>query len=144
MSPIVNALNALNALWFGAAFGYFAMTPERAARLLAPRSQRATPLYRTLVASLRFLGGMNLALAAFALALALPAGVGARAGALSAAVFALAHASQFACNVPVLLGGGRQGDALWPVLRGPMAFIFAVDGSLALANALAAAWLFLS
>jgi hypothetical protein len=140
---MVSVVNVLNALWFGAAFGYFALTPGRAAKLLAPRSQRATPLYRTLVASLRFLGGMNLALAALALALALPAGApaGARPGALCAAVFALAHASQFACNVPILLGGGRRGDALWPVRRGPMAFIFAVDGALALANALAAAWL---
>ena len=143
---MVLVINALNVLWFGAAFWYFALAPGRAAKILVPRSQRATPLYRTLVASLRFLGAMNLALAALALTLVLPTGTfaGSRQYAVLASVFALAHAGQLACNVPVWLSGGRQGDALWPVTRGPMAFIFAVDGTLALANALVAATLFAS
>ncbi|HEU4538306.1 MAG TPA: hypothetical protein VFS00_29500 [Polyangiaceae bacterium] len=141
---ILVIINSLNVLWFGAAFWYFALAPGRAAKILVPRSQRDTPLYRTLVASIRFLGGMNLALAALALTLVLPTAVfaGARQHAVFASIFALAHATQLAGNVPVLLGGGRQGDALWPVTRGPMAFIFAGDGTLALANTLVAAWLF--
>jgi hypothetical protein len=43
-------------------------------------------------------------------------------------VFATAHFSQFVFNVPVIRGGERQGDSFWPVLSGPMFFIFVVDG----------------
>jgi hypothetical protein len=141
MSLIVNTLNVL---WFGAGFWYFALAPARAVKILVARSQRGAPLYRTLVASVRFLGGMNLALAVLALTLALPTGVfvGARQYAVFASFFALAHASQFVCNVPVWLDGRRHHDGLWPVTRGPMAFIFAGDGSLSLANTIVAAWLF--
>ena len=63
--------------------------------------------------------------------------------ALFAAVFAVTHAGQFLCNVPIALGGGRQGESLWPVLNGPMLFIFTTDFVLMLANVLLAAahWL---
>ncbi|MCU0686043.1 MAG: hypothetical protein MUF34_27995 [Polyangiaceae bacterium] len=143
---MVLVINSLNVLWFGAAFWYFALVPGRAAKVLVPRSQRASPLYLTLTASLRFLGAMNLALSVLALTLVLPTGtfVGSRQYAVLACVFALAHAGQLTCNVPIVLAGGRQGDALWPVTRGPMAFIFAVDGTLAFANAFVAARLFTS
>lgn len=39
------------------------------------------------------------------------------------------------------MGGGRQGESLWNVLTGPMAFIFVVDFALMLANALVGAGL---
>ncbi|HEU4411340.1 MAG TPA: hypothetical protein VFS43_39175 [Polyangiaceae bacterium] len=126
---------ALNALWFGAAFVYFGVVPARAAAILVPREARAAPLLRTLVTSVRFLGGMNLALAVFAASL-LPAGAlfpEPRQNALFCAIFGLAHATQVWFNVPVLLAG-RRGDAPWPVTRGPMRFIFATDGALAAAN----------
>ena len=61
--------------------------------------------------------------------------------ALFAAVFSIAHASQFVFNVPVALGGGRKGESLWPVMTGPMLFIFATDFTLMIANGVLAAFL---
>lgn len=135
----------LNVLWFGAAFVYFSLTPETAAKLLVPRSARQSPLFKTLSASVPFLGGMNLAFAVLAMLLLFNQEIfpEARQRALFAVVFALAHATQLACNIPVALRGGRQGEAFWPVLQGPMLFIFVIDGSLALANGLLAAGLWL-
>lgn len=133
----------LNALWFGAAFLYFSLTPNSAAKVLVPKSARGSPLFATVAASVRFLGGMNLAFAVFAALLLINPSLfpEPRQKALFAAVFALAHASQFVFNVPVALGGGRQGESLWPVLRGPMLFIFVVDATLMTANAVTAAML---
>jgi hypothetical protein len=54
--------------------------------------------------------------------------------ALFAAVFAIAHGGQFAANLPVALGGGRQGESYWPVFKGPMLGIFVIDLALMLAN----------
>jgi hypothetical protein len=140
MNAVYFIVLVLNVLWFGAAFRYFSLTPETAAKLLVPKSARESPLFMTLSASMPFLGGMNLALAVLALFVLfnLPLFPDARQRALFAVVFAVAHASQFACNLPVALRGGRQGEAYWPVLRGPMLFIFVVDGVLAAANLLVA------
>ncbi len=140
MDSIYFLVLGLNAVWFGAAFRYFSLTPETATKVLVPKSARESPLFKTLSASLPFLGGMNLAFAVLAVLLLFnqalfPAG---RQKALFAAVFALAHASQFTFNVPVALRGGRQGEAFWPVLQGPMLFIFVVDGTLAVANLIVA------
>jgi hypothetical protein len=130
----------LDVLWFGAAFWYFSLKPDDAAKILVPRSARDSPLFRTVSASIRFLGGMNLAFAAFAALLLANRALfpGAKQSALFAAVFSLAHASQFAFNVPVALGGGRQGESLWPVLRGPMLLIFVGDFALMVANSVVA------
>ena len=132
-----------NALWFGAAFRYFSLTPETAAKLLVPKSARNSPLFETIAVSVRFLGGMNLALSVFAILILVNRQLfpEAHQNALFAFVFAVAHASQFAYNVPVALGGGRKGEALWPVLSGPMLLIFVVDGVLMLANMLVGIWL---
>lgn len=131
----------LNALWFGAGFRYFSLTPDAAARLLVPNSARGSPLFATLAASVRFLGGMNLAFSVFALLLLLNTSLFPQPSqrALFAAVFSLAHATQFVSNLPVALRGGRVGESFWPVLSGPMLFIFVVDLTLALANAAMAA-----
>jgi hypothetical protein len=59
-------------------------------------------------------------------------------------VFAVTHAGQFLCNVPIAMGGGRRGESLWEVLSGPMLFIFAVDFTLMLANAAVSAGLLAS
>lgn len=136
----------LNALWFGAAFQLFSLRPDVAARILVPRSARESPLFRTLAASLRFLGGMNLALMVLAVLLLVTESLfpDPRQRAVFAVVFAVAHASQCAFNVPIALGGGRQGDALWSVLRGPMLFIFAGDFALTIVNAMLAAALLCS
>ncbi len=134
----------LNALWFGAAFRYFSLTSSTAAKILVPKSARDSPLFVTISASVRFLGGMNLAFAAFAILLLLNAALfpEPKQLALFASVFSLAHASQFVFNVPIALGGGRQGESLWPVLNGPMLLIFVVDATLMAANAVVAAVLF--
>ena len=50
-------------------------------------------------------------------------------------LFAVAHGSQFYFNVPVALAGRRHGEAVWPVLTGPMRFIFIGDLTLLLLNA---------
>jgi hypothetical protein len=134
---------ALNALWFGAGFRYFSLMPNTAAKLLVPESARESPLFPTIAASVRFLGGMNLAFAAFAVLVLLNSSLFPEPGqrALFAGVFSLAHASQFVSNVPVALRGGRVGESLWPVLTGPMLFIFIVDIALTVANAALAATL---
>ncbi|MDT3735394.1 MAG: hypothetical protein ROZ00_04115 [Denitratisoma sp.] len=136
---MLGILMGLNALWFAAAFRYFSTQPDSAAKVLVPRHARDTPLFRTISASIRFLGGMNLALAGLALLILFNSSLfpDPRQNALFAFVFALAHGSQFYFNVPVARGGGRQGDALWPVLSGPMLFIFVVDGALMALNTVA-------
>jgi hypothetical protein len=134
---------ALNAIWFGAAFKFFCINPTRAAKLLTPPSAGQNvlmPLPPTLAASLRFLGGMNFALAAFAVLLLcnqalfpLPKQV-----ALFALVFAIAHASQFIYNVPIAIQNYRGDSSLWWVLKGRMLFIFVVDFMLMMANTVVA------
>ena len=140
MNPGYSAVLILNALWFGAAFRYFSLTPDTATRLLVPKSARESPLFRTLSAAMPFLGGMNLAFALLAILLLCNEGLFPEPGqrAFLALVFAVAHGSQFAANVPIARRGGRQGEAYWPVLAGPMLFIFVVDGTLMLANLLLA------
>jgi hypothetical protein len=142
-STTFNAVLVLNVLWFGAAFWQFSLRPDAAARGLVPKSARESPLFKTVSASIRFLGGMNLAFSVFAALLLAnrPLFPEPKQLALFAAVFALAHASQFAFNVPVALGGGRQGESLWPVLSGPMLFIFVIDFTLMAANGALAALL---
>ncbi|WP_394839506.1 hypothetical protein LVJ94_21705 [Pendulispora rubella] len=130
---LFNTVLGLNALWFGIAFGSFSLRPLPAAKLLVPPHTRSSPLFEIVAASLRFLGGMNLAMALFAVLLLLfghlfPLPVQ---RALFAAVFAMGHGTQFAGNVPIALGR----SSLWPVWRGPMRLIFAVDFTLMAANA---------
>ena len=83
------------------------------------------------------MGGMNFALAVFSLLLLLNLDLfpDAKQIALFSFIFAVAHGSQFYFNLPIALGGGRKGESLWPVLSGPMRFIFVVDATLMVANA---------
>ncbi len=127
----------VNVVWFGLAFWLFALRPRRAVMMLTTRAAAAEASHEALVAALRFLGGMNLAMAALSAA---ALGSWWRTGAFDWAwlVFfasAVAHASQLAFNVPLALKGGRVGGAPWDVLRGPMALIFVVDALSALLNA---------
>lgn len=140
-ATLFTVIFVLNVLWFGAAFRYFSLTPNTAAKLLVPKSARESPLFSTVAASVRFLGGMNFAFAAFALLVLLNTSLfpDPTQRALFAGVFSLAHASQFVANLPVALRGGRVGESLWPVLSGPMLFIFVVDFTLMVANAVLAA-----
>ena len=131
------AVLTFNVLWFTMGAWYFTAMSDAATKLLVPKSARASPLFSTLSASVRFLGAMNFAFAVLAalLLLNLPLFPEPHQRALLAAVFAIAHAGQFLCNVPVALAGGRRGESLWPVVSGPMLFIFVTDCVLALANA---------
>lgn len=140
------AVLVLNALWFAAGFQYFSFASVAAAKLIVPKAHRASPVFPTLVASGRFLGGMNLAFCAFAVLLLLTQRLfpDARQMAVFAAVFALAHGSQFAFNLPIALQARTHKPPLWVVLKGPMLMIFTVDAVLALANAMLAIALLLA
>ena len=131
---------ALNLLWFSAGFHYFSLKPSSAAKILVPKASRESPLFVTIAASVRFLGGMNFALALFSLLLLVNLDLfpEAKQIALLCSVFAVAHGSQFYFNLPVALSGGRKGESLWPVLSGPMRIIFVVDAALMAANAVLA------
>ena len=133
-----------NALWFGSAFWYFALKRSTAAKLLIPRSARSSPIFPTMEAALPFLGGMNLALSLLALMLLLRLDlfVAPAEQAILLFAFAIAHASQFAINVPVALRGGRIGESYWDVASGPMLFIFVVDALMTLLDLACAAYLY--
>ena len=132
-----------SALWFSAAFRYFSFQQFAAAKVLVPKAARTSPLYLTIAAFARFLGGMNAALAFFSWTLFLlwclssdlfadPQERG-----LLLLVLAAGHFSQFIFNVPILRHGERQGESYWYVMSGPMFFIFAMDAAQAVLNTLA-------
>lgn len=132
----------LNVLWFGAAFQLFSFDPQRVSAILGLKGNKHAPLYRTVIASVRFLGGMNLAMAVLAALVLGSYWLESLEGlfdhpherAILAHVFAVAHATQWYFNVPVALNRGKVGGACWNVFKGPMLFIFFVDGFLALVN----------
>ncbi len=53
LSLVISIVFTLNILWFGAAFRYFSLTPDTAARMLVPKSARDSPLFSTVSASVR-------------------------------------------------------------------------------------------
>ena len=124
----------VNVVWFGLAFSLFALRPRRAVKMLTRRDSGTEASFEALVASLPFLGGMNLGMAVLS-------GAAIASWAISGSVpgwpvflsSAVAHASQFAFNLPIALRGGRRGGAPWDI-RGPMAFIFVVDALCTLLN----------
>lgn len=124
-----------SALWFAAAFRYFSFQHVTAAKVLVPKSARQSPLFDTVAALARFLGGMNAALSLLSAILLVIWVADAdlftspteRLVILTA--LGAAHFSQFAFNVPVISAGERQGEALWNVLSGPMRFIFYMDAA---------------
>lgn len=126
----------LNGLWFGAGFRYFSIKSRAAAKILISRHDRESPLFETLAAAARFLGGMNLAFMMLAiLALVFRENFSdPRQIAILCCVFGVAHASQFFFNLPMALKERNNEPAVWPVLSGPMLFIFTMDGVLMLAN----------
>lgn len=122
-----------SALWFSAALHYFSFKHFAAAKVLVPSSQRTSPLFATTAASLRFLGGMNGALALMSVVLIVLALTGSAVFTdpierlVILAILAVAHFSQFIFNVPILINGERRNDSYWYVRTGPMLFIFVVD-----------------
>lgn len=128
-------------LWFGAAFRYFSYQNMAAAKVMVPKSARHSAVFPTLGAALRFLGGMNAALALMSLILLIIWASDANLfinpierGVLLL-ILATAHFSQFAFNIPILRNGERHEESFWYVKSGPMYFIFVMDALQALVNA---------
>ncbi len=125
-----------SALWFTAALRYFGFQQFAAAKVMVAKSQRQSPLYPTMAAGIRFLGGMNgsLALLCWSLLVIVALDINLFTDPLERVVILVAlgaaHLSQFAPNVPIHRNGGRQADdSLWDVRSGPMNFIYLMDAA---------------
>jgi hypothetical protein len=129
---------AFNTAWFTIAFWSFSIRPVRTARLLVPWRDRHEASFAVLIHSLKFLGGINLALALFSLLLLVRADLRSTdiGRVIPAFVFCIAHGSQFFFNLPLALRQMRGERYLWPVLKGPMLAIFMIDAILCVANGL--------
>lgn len=140
-SLLTNIVLLSNALWFGAGFLQFTMRSRKFAKALVPHDSRTHPSVEVIAGLVRFLGGLNLGLTVLALMSLLCHDTFASPSVLAACllVFAVAHGSQFAVNVPMAVRESRGLVPLWPVLHGWMLIIFAGDGLLLLANGLLAA-----
>ena len=127
-----------NVIWFALGFHLFALRNNVFGKILVPREHRDTPVFETLVATGPFLGGFNLAFCVLSLLFLVFAGVFPEDEQRSILffVFAVAHGSQFAGNLPIALKN-RMGDGVWQV-KGLMGFIFITDFLLMMANALIA------
>ena len=106
-----------SAVWFSMAFRVFSFKQGWSASIMLAKPHHGTPVFDMVAAAIRFLGGMNGALAFMAWALLTV--FASRADLFREAdergflliVFAAAHFSQFIFNVPILRNGERQGDA---------------------------------
>jgi hypothetical protein len=118
----------LNTLWFMLGFNVFSIRNKIFAKLLVPREQRDSPVFDILAESGRFLGGFNLAFAVCNILLLINLDIfpSDEQRAILLFVFAVAHGSQFAFNVPVAIQNIR-GGGVWQVLKGTMLFIFISD-----------------
>ena len=132
------AILILNVAWFGMGFAFFWPRARRAVRILVPREALDETSAQALVASLPFLGGLNFGFAVLSAITLVSLSRGAAPSWHVYTASAVAHATQWACNVPHVRRGGREGGAPWDVLRGPMLFIFVMDAACALVNAAAA------
>lgn len=130
----------LNAAWFAAGFIAFSLRSSRFIRFLVRREDRQENSLLQLRTSLHFLGGFNFALSVFCIALAMTSSLfpDARQWQLMYAFLSLAHGMQFLCNLPVAIREKKKLPFAWPVLKGPMLFIFITDALLMIANATAA------
>ena len=117
----------LNALWFGSAFHLFSLRSKVFAKVIVPHEHRDTPVLDTLIMSGKFLGGFNLAFALLSLLLLFNTSVFDQHLQWAIILFsiAVAHATQFAYNVPVFILN-RKGEGVWKV-KGLMLFIFITD-----------------
>lgn len=136
LEAVFIAVLAANALWFGGGFHVFWIKGPLTSNMLIRREHRDSPLRDTVIASGRFLGGMNLGFATLSVLLILfsahftqPTQIF-----VCCVAFAVAHGSQFVGNVPIAWREHKGQTPLWPVLRGPMLFIFVVDLIMATLN----------
>jgi hypothetical protein len=125
---MIEIILILNLLWFSMGFNVFSFRNKIFAKLLVPREQRDTPVFEILAESGRFLGGFNLAFALCNILLLMNLDIfpSDMQRAILLLVFAVAHGSQFAFNVPVAIQN-RRGAGVWQVLKGIMLFIFITD-----------------
>lgn len=138
MSIAVLALLIANALWFGAGFVQFTLRSRKAASGLMALTARDPAAHAIVAGSIRFLGGLNLGFAALATMVLLEHERFAdpTVTAVLLATFGIAHASQFGVNLPIARAEWSGRRPLWPVLKGTMRLIFAVDALLAMLNLL--------
>ena len=136
MTAVYQSTLVLNVAWFGAAFWFFAIKHDTAAKLLVPRTARSSPIFLTLSSALPFLGGMNFAFSLLAALLLARQDLfrSTQEQIVLLIGFAIAHATQFLINVPIAARGGRIGEAYWDVLKGTMLFIFVVDAAMTALN----------
>lgn len=133
---LINAVFAVNAIWFGLGFIAFYIRREVFAKVVVPIAKdRNNTAYAAVIESGRFMGGFNFALSAFNLGLCLNlAGLETPTQLSFMLVFnAFAHGSQFFGNVPMALKN-MQGAGLWNVFKGVMLQIFVIDFVLMVAN----------
>ena len=125
---MLEVILVINALWFFMGFNVFSIRNKIFAKLLVPKEQRGTPVFDILAESGRFLGGFNFAFAVCNILLLINLDVfpSDEQRAILLFVFAVAHGSQFAFNVPVAIQNIR-GGGVWQVLKGTMLFIFISD-----------------
>ena len=105
---------ALNAIWFALGFHAFHIRKKIFAKVLVPREQRDTPVFKILTETGPFLGGFNLAFAVLNVFLVLNLVEFDKdiQWAILLLVNAIAHGTQFAGNVPMALQN-RRGAGLW-------------------------------
>ncbi|WP_299464315.1 hypothetical protein [uncultured Microscilla sp.] len=117
-----------NTIWFALGFHAFSIRHKVFAKLVVPRKDRDTPVFSILAESGRFLGGFNLAFTLFNVLLLFNLNTfpSDKQRAILLLVFAIAHGSQFAFNVPIAIQNTR-GEGVWQVLKGTMLFIFVTD-----------------
>jgi len=117
----------LNVLWFAGGFHVFSIRSRIFAKLVVPREHRDTPVFETLIMSGKFLGGFNLAFLVLSILLLINTSLFDKDLQWAIILFAtaIAHATQFAFNVPVALQN-RRGEGVWQV-KGLMRLIFVTD-----------------
>ena len=132
---VLELLLGLNALWFFGGFHTFQIRGRIFAKIVVPKEHRDTPVFETLILSGKFVAGFNLAFMALSLLMLLNTSLFDKdlQWALILACIALAHATQFAGNVPVAIQN-RRGEGVWQV-RGLMLFIFVTDFVMTVLNA---------
>ena len=124
----------LNALWFALGFHLFSMRGRVFAKVVVAPDHRDTPVFDTLIMSGKFLGGFNLAFSALNILLLINTSLFDKDLQWVILLFAIAvaHATQFAFNVPVALQN-RRGEGVWQV-KGLMLFIFVTDFTMMMLN----------
>ena len=127
MSTFTYIILIINGLWFSAGLKAFGITAKATARSIRPDLDRDDPKFKLVIPSMRFLGGMNLALAAMNLLALYFLYQKFNLELLQLVLFTsgIAHGTQFAFNIPHIKG--TRNDAPWNVLTMPMLFIFVVD-----------------